>query len=221
METQHTMATGPAPRRWLSLMARAAGVLAGAALVLLLFGARLAVGAADWLDTGEPPEPADLIVVPAGGAQERLSTALTLYRRGFGRALLLTDEAGYPDQQIEELVAAGVPERAILPPPRPAASTLQDAACIREVILRQNVRSILVVTSPYHCRRVKMILSRRLADLDVAVRVTRSVSLYWDLREWWRQEDGREAVSGEYVKLAWDWMTVPQVAGVRQDGQGK
>jgi uncharacterized SAM-binding protein YcdF (DUF218 family) len=170
---------------------------------------------------GEAPKSSELIVVLAGGARERLLTALDLYRGGFAPAIMITDPYGFPDSQMRELVAAGVPERALLVPPLAATTTVEDARCIREVVLRKGLRSLLVVTSPYHCRRARLAFSRVLSDLEVRVTVTASSSLYVDLDQWWKSRDGWNKVPAEYLKLVRAWMTVPDFGTVGGPGGRK
>ncbi len=188
--------------------------LAAAGLILMGTGPLVARQAGDWLMVGEAPRPSELIVVLAGGARERLLTALDLYRSGLAPAIMITDPYGFPDSQMRELAAAGVPERALHPPPCVSTTTVEDALCIREIILRKRLRSLLVVTSPYHCRRARLTFSRILSDLDVRVTITPSMSLYVDLDQWWKSRDGWNKVPAEYLKLIRVWMTVPDFGPV-------
>ncbi len=195
----------------MSAAARGVIIVSGfatAGLILVATGPLVARQAGDWLMVGEAPRNCELIVVLAGGARERLLTALELYRGGFAPAIMITDPYGFPDVQMRELAEAGVPERALLPPSSAATTTLEDAWCIREVVLRKGLRSLLVVTSPYHCRRARLAFSRILSDLDVRVTVTASKSLYMELDQWWKSRDGWNKVPAEYLKLVRAWMTV-------------
>ncbi len=184
-------------------------VIGLAALCLAVGWPRIASLAGGWLLTGEEPRPSDLIVVLAGGARERLLTALELYRMGAAPAIMITDMYGYPDAMMRELALEGVPLRALVPPPRAASSSLEDALSIREVVIRQELRSVIVVTSPFHCRRARLILSRTLSDLDVRLTVAAARSLYVDPNRWWESREGWGKVPLEYAKLLKDWLLVP------------
>lgn len=207
-------------KRWWISRAAWAGV---AVVVLsgLLAGERSLRAATDLLGEGDPPVASDLLVILGGGSQERLATGLELYRAGLAPAILVTDGAGYPDEEMRQLEAEGVPERCLVPPLRPATSTYEDALSIRQVILRKDLKSILVVTSPYHCRRTRMILQRVLGGLGVKVTVTPSVSLYMDMAHWWRSHQGWITVAVEFPKLLWAWATVPTVTAVGDAGLRK
>lgn len=181
----------------------AAVCLLGAGSVPVLTRWLLAAGSA-------PDAPADLIVVLDGGARERVSTALDLYLAGFAPAILLTDRDGFPDAHFRHLEAGGVPDRALLGPPSPSSSTWGDALTVRQIIEKHNIRSILVVTSPYHCRRAALILGRVLEGRGVCVHVTPSRSLYFDPQRWWTNRNGRATVPWEFPKLLWAWLVVPR-----------
>jgi len=184
-------------------------------LVLLLWtvsGAGFAVATA-WLMRGDPPVPSDLLVVLGGGSEERVQTALDLYRARMAPTLLMTAD-GYPGAEINYFVSHGVPRSALMPPPRRSKSTYEDALCIKEVIAAHDFKSILVVTSPYHCRRSRLIIGRVLSGLGVRVTVTPSVSLYMDADHWWRSHQGWITVAWEYPKILWAWVTVPIVGPV-------
>jgi len=192
-------------RRWSRRGAIAASVL----LATLACGTWLLTSGFAWLSTGKPPRPADLMVVLAGGSGERFATALQLWQGGLSRRILVTDGLGYPDLAFNRLREGGVPARALLAPLRPSSSTYGDALAIRQMIIRADYHSILVVTSPYHCRRTELILGRVLAGMPVRVTVTASVTLYMDPERWWSSRQGWITVGPEFPKLLWDWLTVP------------
>lgn len=170
--------------------------------------------ATEWLLAEAPPERADLLVILSGGARERVRTGLSLYRAGLAPAILITDPEGYPAAELAYFEREGVPPQALLAPLRPAASTYEDALSIRQVIGRKSVKSILVVTSPPHCRRAGLILNRVLRNSGVRVTVTPSESLYFDPHRWWTDRQGWANVAVEFPKLLWAWLTVPMAPPV-------
>lgn len=178
-------------------------VLIALLLVLIVPGA-----ATRWLYTGEPPQQAELLVVLGGGSAERARTALELYRAGYAPRIMVTDGSGHPDIAFEALEQAGVPRRALVSPLRPATSTVEDVLAIRQIVARHGIHSVLVVTSPYHCRRVALSLRRLMGGLDVEWTVTPSTSLYMDANSWWLSRQGWTTVAKEFPKLAWYWLTV-------------
>ena len=187
-------------------------------LLLILSTESVARKATAWLYDWDPPAPSDLLVVLGGGSKERLTTVIELYRAGLAPAILITDGAGFPDEEMSYLEKQGVPARSLIPPLRPATSTYEDALSIKQVVVRKKFKSVLVVTSPYHCRRARMILERVVGSAGVRVAVTPSISLYMDKEHWWRSHQGWITVSGEFPKLLWAWATVPTVTTVGDAG---
>ena len=181
-------------------------------LAMLLCTAALPVAlilATKWLIAPDPPVSSDLMVVLAGGSGERTETALSLYRAGYAPAILLTSFHGYPAHEMAFLLKEGVPASALVAPLRPARSTREDAVAIEEIIRRREVRSLLVVTSPYHCRRARLILARALSGHGVRLAVTPSSSLYMNAGRWWGSRQGWITVPGEFPKLLLASMTAP------------
>ncbi len=185
-------------------------VLVALACVATLWTARTgATAAVRWLSTCSTPGPADLLVVVGGGAEERLVTGADLFRHGYAGMILVTEPSGLARIQTMLEEAPGLAPGKLAGCPGRVASTVDDALCIRQLTEEKGFRSILVVTSPYHCRRLGLILRRTMGDLDVAITVIGSTSLYWPLETWWRHTAGWE-IPAEMAKLAWAWATVPK-----------
>jgi len=179
------------------------GVLA--ALVIILAWPGFAREGSAWLAQVDPPAQADLIVVVGGGARERFLTASRLFAQGYAPAILVTGLPGDEAAAREFLAGHGVPVSAILSSPGTSRSTYEDALLVRRAALDRGAGSILAVTSPYHCRRLRLLLSRALEGTRVSVRVTASESLYLDLSRWWTDRQGWVLIPAEYAKLAWAW----------------
>lgn len=180
-----------------------ASLLGAAALLQVLFLST------KWLLAPDPPAASDLMVVLAGGAGERTETALSLFRAGYAPAILVTSFHGYPAHEIAFLQERGVPAAALIAPLRPARSTAEDAVAIEEIVRRRRVRSLLVVTSPYHCRRARLILTSALSGYGVHLTVTPSTSLYMNSSRWWESRQGWVTVPGEFPKLFLAWILAP------------
>ncbi len=116
--------------------------------------------------------PADAIVVlgaaeyhgrPSPVLRARLDHALALYRRGVAPFILTTGGAGgdpvFTEGEVGRayLVSHNVPSEAIIVEPE-ATSTVESTAAIREILLRMNLRTCVVVSDGYHIFRVRRIL---------------------------------------------------------------
>jgi uncharacterized SAM-binding protein YcdF (DUF218 family) len=185
-----------------------------AVVVFLLAWPPLAGAAMEWLAKSSPPAPAQAIVVVGGGARERLETAARLHAGGFAPRILVTGSGRFIASARSILSDLGVPGTAVIQPPDETHSTWEDALLIRRVVEQQGFRSILVVTSPYHCRRLGLMLDRCLEGTGVNVTITASASLYFDPPRWWADGDGWVLIPAEYGKLLW-WLVAgpPEVTG--------
>ncbi len=172
------------------------GVVALLALSLILLPR-----AARWLVIVRPLSHCDLMVVPGGGARERLSTAAWLMSGGAcGRILLMGDPPPRGLRGARSFLAEIDVERRVTPPWR-SHNTFDDAVVARAAARQTGARSILLVTSPYHTRRAHWIFSRLLAGTGIRLGVYPSAAFYMDYDRWWSNRHGRNAVLGEYAKL--------------------
>lgn len=106
------------------------------------------------------------------------------------RARWSLERAGVPRQKIEEL-------------PQTVSGTHQEAVLLRDFSVAQGVRSIIVVTSPYHTRRALWILRRVFDGSGVDVRVVAATPDAATPRPatWWFGRRGWHDVAGEYAKF--------------------
>jgi uncharacterized SAM-binding protein YcdF (DUF218 family) len=176
-------------------------------LVTVLAWPPVAREAAMWLSKAAPPARSDLLVVVGGGARERLVTAARLHAAGFAPEILATGSSRDIAAARSVLTGLGVPAGSIVEPAAESRSTAEDALVVRDVTVRRGARSILAVTSPYHCRRLTLLLERSLRGTGVTVTVTASESLYFDLDRWWTDRQGWVLIPVEYGKLAWAKVT--------------
>jgi uncharacterized SAM-binding protein YcdF (DUF218 family) len=186
-------------------------VLAILFLVLPLTG--WAVGA--YLVTGDPLQPADAIVLLAGGDEQRLQSAVSLYQQRLAGTFLLTEtgervgdsRVTMTEQTRLALIAAGVASDAIWVVPDPATSTFEEAGTVREALLDRKLRSAIIVTDPYHTRRTRLIYRRAFADSELQA-IVRPVQGHWYRPStWFLRPAGWQATILELVKLVNDaWL---------------
>ena len=195
-------------RRWLL------AILAG--LILLPVGGWLAARAL--VVTGEC-RPGDAIVVLAGAGayRERAAHAATLFHRGYGSEILLTDdglkgayslEHGRNLQLVEwareALLERGVPEERIIILQPTVSGTIDEAHVLRAHLDVDPSRSLVLVTSAHHSLRMVRTFRRQVGDGDTIsiCPAPLPASLRRDLF-WWITPDGWRRVGLEYVKLAY------------------
>ena len=155
-------------------------VVAVAAAYLLTFQTNALWWAAGPLKMNAPPQPADAIVVFAGGvgesgkagggAQERIKHAVDLYRSGVAPVLILSSGYVYTFHEAEVMralaVDQGVPPSRILLEEQ-ATNTLQNVKYVDDILRARGWRKIVLVSSPYHMRRAVMVWHQQAPDVAV------------------------------------------------------
>jgi uncharacterized SAM-binding protein YcdF (DUF218 family) len=196
--------------------------LAVALIVLAAAVAFWAWGAGRFLVVADPlPARADLIVVMAGSVADRAIEAADLYAQGRAPTVVLTRErlppdlvalrergADLPENDVlsaRVLGELGVPEGAIVVLPERAISTVSEAQNIAALVCRDGIDSLIVVTSPWHTRRTRMILARVLPP-SVRLTIRPAPAAAFPAAQWWSERWAAKHVLTEYEKLAHWWV---------------
>jgi uncharacterized SAM-binding protein YcdF (DUF218 family) len=177
------------------------GLVAGAvALALLLTNAPAA-----WLRVEDPPGAVDAAVVLAGDPDyERTIMASQLVLSGEARLLILTGgEPGPGDSALDlrkKALALGVaPERIRLE--GTSRSTYEEIVNVLPILKAEGVRSVALVTSPYHQRRAWLTARKGWPGVAIHNRPARGSS--FTASGWWRDPKRRGLVVSEYKKIAY------------------
>jgi uncharacterized SAM-binding protein YcdF (DUF218 family) len=184
-------------------------------LVVAVFHAPILTAAARWLRVEDRLAHGDAIVVLAGGAPWREAKAATLYQEGWAPRVIISRPA--PRADLEELVKMGirradlqgesqqvlekygVPAARIVAISEPARTTEPELRLVATAAKASGYRRLILVTSPEHTRRVKLIWSRQ-APRDIeGIVVPARENFPFD--EWWRRRRAAEAVLHEYLGL--------------------
>jgi uncharacterized SAM-binding protein YcdF (DUF218 family)/glycosyltransferase involved in cell wall biosynthesis len=191
-------------------------VLGVAAAYLLVFQTSLVWWLASPLKVTAAPQPADAIVVFAGGVgesgqagggyQERVKQAIDLYRQGFAPYLVFSSGFIYSFREAEVMRAVavdnGVPASAIVLELR-AASTYQHVAFVNDILREHNSRRILLVSSPYHMRRALMTWAKLAPAISVLPTPPAETQFYQHTRGATLEQ--LRGVLQEYVAIAAYW----------------
>lgn len=186
------------------------------ALLVAMAGAvgGFAWNAGRWLHTPDEPAPADAIVVLAGSYFRHMEAA-TLYRRGLAPQVLVStpvrDPATaalaavgvrlVPQVEIQEqiLEAMGVPAAALRRLGEANVSTVDEAAAAARMLPGRGVR-LLVVTSPSHVRRARMIFQDAFEGREASIRVVAAGQEAFPAR-WWTSQTAARDVLLEWTKI--------------------
>lgn len=164
-------------------------------------------------------ERADAMLVLSGSAdyRERALWAARLFREGRAPRIILTDDGlrggwssaeqrnpFFYERVRDELTHAGVPPERIEVLPERVSSTHDEASLARRYASSRGLRSLLVVTSPFHTRRALWTFSRVFDGSRVSVGVdappeggqARAAG-------WWLSRHGWQSVGVEYPKLVY------------------
>lgn len=218
------------PFNWKSSFLRLSAITRGkflkASLVLLslfflIFYTPLVWFLANPLKISQPPHKADCIVVFAGGAgesgmagqgyEERVEYAVELYKQGYVKHIIFS--SGYTYVFKEPLlmkvlaVSLGVPAEAIILEDK-ASGTYQNVKFSDEILKANCWNEILLVSSPYHMRRVALVFDK----IDKLLKVTYTPinnSLFYAHPK--RDENGR---------IIWKRITLRQISGILHEYAG-
>jgi uncharacterized SAM-binding protein YcdF (DUF218 family) len=174
-----------------------------AALFACVVAVLLTDAPARFLVVEDPPAIADAAVVLAGDPDyERTLTAARLVQSGQARLLILTGGQKGPGDGAESLrdraLALGVdPGRIRME--TTSTSTRDSLMALRPILDREGVRSVLLVTSPYHQRRAFWCARR--AWPGCVIHNHPASPAGWAPVGWWLTAKSRRLVVSEYGKL--------------------
>lgn len=188
-------------------------------LLALLALSGLMATAGWWLPATDEPRPADAIVVLAGDVGRAVHGA-DLYLEGLAPTVFIGrpyhDPAGplrslglpspsHEDQMREVLLLKGVPPEAVRLYGDELLSTVEEAEAFARA-LPPEAKTILVVTSPAHSRRAKLVLAHALPGRELVMSPTPHERFE---REWWTHQGSAKAVVLELAKFAQYYLGKP------------
>jgi uncharacterized SAM-binding protein YcdF (DUF218 family) len=173
--------------------------------VTLALAAVFADEPARFLIARDPPRTADAALVLAGDPDyERTKSAARLVLSGQARLLILTGGEPGPGDSAESLrqvaLGLGVPPEAIRME-QVSRSTHESMLAVRPILEQEGIRTLAVVTSPYHQRRAAWAARRTLGGIEIVSRPADPAG--WRPAGWWKTRWNRRIVVGEYLKLAY------------------
>jgi hypothetical protein len=213
---------------------RAARRSAGLAAALALAGAGVAAtpaartpalqAAGGVLVAADPVEAAEIVIIATGADGAGVLEAADLVHAGVApRAAVFADppdpvvdreflRRGVPYEDaaarsLRQLRALGVAEAEIIP--WPVTGTGQEAAALREWCATRGLRSVVVVTTADHSRRLRRVLRRTMAGEATRVAVRPARHSQFDPERWWETRMGTRIQVIELQKLALDVVLHP------------
>lgn len=130
--------------------------------------------------------PADAIVAVSGGDTiSRAQQAIDMYLAGWAKWLIFSGASADPNAESnaevmrQVAISAGVPEEVILKEDR-SQDTKENADYTVAILHQLEANNVILVSSPYHLRRVKANFER--ADSEISFRTSAAVDMAWS---WW------------------------------------
>ena len=136
---------------------------------------------------------------------QRAARAAELFKAGWAPHVVasgrfLRSYASISDLEEHDLKDAGVPEEAIIRFQHHAANTKEEAEALRQLILQQRWKRILLVTSNYHTRRARYICARTF-PAGTVLRVVPARDSEYDPDHWWETRRGLAIFSHELTGM--------------------
>lgn len=197
--------------RFIRFILQAVGALT---ILGMLGGVCLLAFAGYWMNVSDEPIKADYIL-PLAGDKHRIIKAAELYRKGYAPTILISNHERIPPSRIQQLQwKMGYPNYTrkqyndLLFPLLGATtarreefgkghvSTVEEAEALR-AHLGPGAHRILIVTSPYHARRSKMVFEDILPGCVISVVTTEEGSFG---HQWWKDQRAAQNLVLEFAK---------------------
>lgn len=153
-----------------------------------------------------PCQVADAVVAVSGGdTPARTSEAVALYKKGWASKLIFSgaaqDKTGPSNAEAmrREARSAGVPDGDIITEEL-GATTKQNAENTQTIFEKNNISSVILVTSAYHQRRASLEFGKRSASVTVRNHPVASDNQWSSV--WWLTPVGWFLALSEMIKVA-------------------
>jgi uncharacterized SAM-binding protein YcdF (DUF218 family)/glycosyltransferase involved in cell wall biosynthesis len=183
---------------------------------LLLFYSPLVWFAGNQLAVRHDPKNVDAIVVFSGDGessyinqsyQRRTLDAIHYFKSGYAPLIILSSGK---DQTISEveiirslLINRQVPDQSIKILNKYPRSTFENVEMVKDILINNNIRSILLITSPYHSRRALWVWRKAMPELNVlAPMVIDTPSIR---PQWTASLDQIKVIIYEYAAIVYYW----------------
>lgn len=160
----------------------------------------------------EPLQRSDAIVVISGDeALARYRDGVRLYRAGWALRLIFsgaTWDGTHSNAEVMRTLALedGVPDSAILVDPE-GGDTYGNAVNTRDLMVAHELKSAILVTSPYHLQRATLTFRGVFEGTGIRVIGRSAPDGEWRKTSWWMQPDTRSLTVRELEKLGYVTLT--------------
>jgi uncharacterized SAM-binding protein YcdF (DUF218 family) len=170
----------------------------------------------------DPLDKADALVVLGDDNfyADRATRGAQLFREGKAPVIVasgrrLRPNAGIAELMEHDLVERGVPRDKILRFTHDGDSTLEEAQALAWLVKGKKWRSVIVVTSNYHTRRVRYIF-RRVFPQGMEVHVASARDGDFDPEHWWEKRKSIKELTKEFAGMV---LTLWELRGKRETSE--
>jgi len=186
--------------------------------LLVIFYSPLFWFVGEQLIVSDSPKKSDAIVVFSGDGevsyqnlsyQKRALDAVRFYKEGYADKVFLSSgrEQAIADVEMIRLylVSKGVPELSIYILEIYPNSTHQNVIMVKENLEKNNVKSILFLTAPYHLRRALLTWKKNAPNIEVTS--PNLVNSSYSGMQWGLGLDKMRVIVYEYIAIVHNWLT--------------
>lgn len=160
-------------------------------------------------DLGPETPPVDAIICLTGG-KGRIKRSLELFEQRRGRLLYISgiDPQVQFGEILKEMRRNGPVDESNIILENVATNTIENAQQVSQFLQERRLRSVLLVTSSYHVRRVNYIF-RKLLPKDTTMEITWIEPEPFDSEDWWKSWNGIWVTVGEFLKFFYAYVRLP------------
>lgn len=161
--------------------------------------------AGQYLLVDQETDRVDVIVVLSGDRGERMEHGAHLFHGGAADRIIVSGGPVYQETAVADLmfrhaVGLGVPAACIIKEAQ-AQNTQENALFVKELMDAYGFKSAIVVSSPYHMRRVRLVFERVFTGEGTRLIYSAAPSESFDPNRWWETAQGKRLVISELVKV--------------------
>jgi uncharacterized SAM-binding protein YcdF (DUF218 family) len=170
------------------------------------------------------------ILILSGGPFTRIPKALELYKKGYGKRLLLTTERplnskfahlAFTNEEIAREIATMLSTPATfesVPSLKGGAtSTFDEAHDLLVYCIKENIKHLIIVTDAFHTRRALYAFKKIFQGSSIKIEAAAAFNEAHREENWWRSDRGIAAYLLEPIKFAVYLLSDQNVSFVKND----
>jgi uncharacterized SAM-binding protein YcdF (DUF218 family) len=181
--------------------------------ILLIVSFIIFLNLGNILDSTEESTPADVIVVLGGGADSRIKKGIELYLKGnsISKRIIYTGGNFYSNSEITldkyKLLLLNNIRKENIVNIKGVKNTMDELIEVKKYVIKNNMKSILLVTHPSHTLRVKL-LANIIADYNEdhikIIYISADHTKAWNKYLYFFNIKSTILVFGEYIKIIYN-----------------